>query len=376
MLIRRGNSNDFVKILDFGIAKVSGEGKRLTRAGSVFGTPHYMSPEQCAGAPVDRRTDIYSLGIMMYEMAAGRVPFDAENFMGILSQHMYKSPDSLRAIRTDLPVALDAIILRCISKKAENRFATMHELIADLDKFVGGQMPQSVPEIMNRPATADAVPDYMWNDRSGVSSAVRDAPPLGPPYTQSSGGQAKIIAAVAGAVLGLMLLGVWFFAIRPRQQAPQDPDGVHVAGTTDQTSSALPPAGGTTAPTVSAGPQPAVQMRKLVIVVATPKGAKVSVKQPDGTEQLIGPSPAELNVQPGETPQLVLSADRYQSKTITVEPNKDTYVESLRPIPGSNTGMGVQPPPPKPSAAPPPPKPKCPITRHWDPSTNSCEINN
>lgn len=381
MLIRRGNNNDFVKILDFGIAKVGGEGKRLTRAGSVFGTPHYMSPEQCAGAPVDHRTDIYSLGIMMYEMAAGRVPFDAENFMGILSQHMYKAADSLRAIRTDMPVALDAIILRCISKKAENRFGTMNELIADLDKFIAGQMPQSVPELMNRPAAADAVPDYMWNDRSGVSSAVRDAPQL-PPPTGIGAGQAKLIAGIAGGLLAAMLLTT-FYVVRARARANDDANADGVASSTAP--SAAPPgsvpdlvATGT-APqgTAAGGTQSSVPARKVVVVVATPKGAKISMKNADGTETLIGPSPAELSLKPGDAPQLVLSADKYQSKTIAVEPGKDTYVENLKAVPGAPViPVGPSNPPPKPSAVPPTPKtPQCSWTRHWDPTTGRCEVN-
>ena len=137
-LVKQGHDESFVKVLDFGIAKVGGASSKLTKTGMIFGTPHYMSPEQAAGQSVDRRTDIYALGVIMYEMFAGRVPFDGDTFMGILSKHMFQDPVPPSQVKGAALGAIEDIILRSLTKKAETRYQTMGELIADLDRVNAG----------------------------------------------------------------------------------------------------------------------------------------------------------------------------------------------------------------------------------------------
>jgi serine/threonine-protein kinase len=131
-LMREGGQHEFVKVLDFGIAKVKNAAAKLTSTGLIFGTPHYLSPEQAAGQPVDHRSDIYSLGVIMYEVLAGQLPFAAESVMALMTKHMFEPAPSLREAGHAVPSALDAIVGRCLQKKPELRHASMRELDSDL----------------------------------------------------------------------------------------------------------------------------------------------------------------------------------------------------------------------------------------------------
>jgi serine/threonine protein kinase len=127
-----------VRVVDFGAAKVAGA-SRLTKAGVVFGTPHYMSPEQASGQPVDHRSDIYALGVIMYEMFTGRVPFEADTYMGVLTQHMFvhpTPPSQLTSNANPSLGALEEITLRALEKAPEQRYQAMQSLGADLDRAV------------------------------------------------------------------------------------------------------------------------------------------------------------------------------------------------------------------------------------------------
>jgi serine/threonine-protein kinase len=152
---RTQSGSDSVTVLDFGLAKVAGT-SRLTRAGMVFGTPHYMSPEQAAGEPTDHRADIYSLGIVGYQMLTGRVPFEADSFMGVLTKQIYVAPTRPSEVigRPAELGALDDVILRCLAKKPASRYPSMVELLADLGRAVqrtddGGlvMLPSEAPPV-------------------------------------------------------------------------------------------------------------------------------------------------------------------------------------------------------------------------------------
>src|SRR5262245_20851900 len=122
-----------VKVLDFGIAalrKFSDD--KLTKTGSIVGTPHYMSPEQCMGEEVDGRSDIYSLGIILYEMLAGTLPFDSKTPTAIAVQHVNKTPPSLRKLNPNVPPQVEAVVMRALKKRPEERPQTASALAQEL----------------------------------------------------------------------------------------------------------------------------------------------------------------------------------------------------------------------------------------------------
>jgi serine/threonine-protein kinase len=135
--VRGGRTSDDVRVVDFGAAKIIGS-SRVTKHGIVFGTPHYMSPEQASGQPVDHRADIYALGIIMYEMFTGRVPFEADTYMGVLTQHMFVQPTPPSQVSTAARElgALEEITMACLAKKPEERYASMKALLEAIHEVV------------------------------------------------------------------------------------------------------------------------------------------------------------------------------------------------------------------------------------------------
>lgn len=121
-----------IKVMDFGIAKQQAK-PGLTRAGYMAGTPHYMAPEQIFSfGSVDRRADIYALGILAYEMFCGQLPFQGDDMMQLLQLHLKEPPRPPRELAPDLPPALEAVILKCLAKKPEERFDNCRTLAGAL----------------------------------------------------------------------------------------------------------------------------------------------------------------------------------------------------------------------------------------------------
>lgn len=135
----------FVKIVDFGISKIlhdemskKDKPKTLTKSGAIFGTPEYMSPEQAGGNDVGPTSDIYSLGVMMYEMLTGQLPFSDDNYMKVLHKHQYEFPELPSTINSEITSDVDALVMKCLEKKAFNRYETMLSLLGDLKKIYMG----------------------------------------------------------------------------------------------------------------------------------------------------------------------------------------------------------------------------------------------
>jgi serine/threonine protein kinase len=141
-LIVRDGLPDFVKVLDFGLAKLTNPDDLATyesRAGAVMGTPYYMAPEQCEGqSDIDGRADVYALGVILFEMLTGMVPFGGDGFVPILVKHVTVPPPAARSIVSGLPASMDSILFRSLAKNPMQRFQTMtafREALLDPERY-------------------------------------------------------------------------------------------------------------------------------------------------------------------------------------------------------------------------------------------------
>jgi serine/threonine protein kinase len=168
ILVQTTPSGMQVKVLDFGIAALRDiTASRLTRTGGVVGTPHYMSPEHCLGEKLDGRSDIYSLGIVIFEMLTGVAPFDSTTPTAIVVQQVNEPPPRLRALNPNVSPAVEAVVLRALEKRREARPQTADELARELMAAVGKTVVISPRPTM--PAT-DAAPTF-----AGAATGTRSS---------------------------------------------------------------------------------------------------------------------------------------------------------------------------------------------------------
>ncbi len=178
-------ADDHVTLMDFGIAKALQGGAQMTRTGTMVGTPEYMSPEQAEGRPVDRRSDIYSLGVMLYQLLTGRVPFQAETPTAVLLAHVMQLPQPPTQLNPNIPPAVEAVVMRSLAKRSDDRFPTAGELAQALARAASGApasadlSPTVVP---GRPTpTPPPVPQPGYAPRTPAPSPM-------PPQRKSGGG--------------------------------------------------------------------------------------------------------------------------------------------------------------------------------------------
>jgi serine/threonine-protein kinase len=352
-LVEHGDETDFVKVLDFGLVKNVSEnkGEDLTQTGLFMGSPKYMAPEQIRGDRVDARTDIYALGIIMYEMITGKVPFDRPNSVNILMAHVNEEAPPMRQMNPaiHLSPAIEETVGRCMAKDPDQRFRSMDEVLAALKRVGGAALTATIsgagtgeyrtlsgsgsgPQMMqNGAAASGSGPNPAFLSPSGSDpgsipsplSVPSDSPAAGAPLVSQppgkSGSKGTLVAAVVSA---LALAGVvGYVALRPSK--PASGTGPTPSSATMASDPATPP---TPAPTAAApdttptAAAPAAPIMVKLRINTDPDGASV---REDGVENCSS-TPCDIvykgpDADPAKDHHLLITRNGYRNESRTVK---------------------------------------------------------
>jgi serine/threonine protein kinase len=280
-------------LADFGIARLV----EATQTMTVIGTPQYMAPEQAHGRPLDARTDVYQMGVVLFEMLTGRVPFDADTPAALLHQHAYAPIPSPRDFNTDLPPACERVIERALAKDPEERYPTAAALAAAVAGLAQAE-PMAPP---TRPGRASLPPA---DTLPAAPSADRPRWRI-PGWAWAVAGLVLIVALAVALAGNLELLGLGADDATPTKtlEAPLTEEAVAVAEAPSQTPSAAPSATRTAQPTPTATPSPShtAEPTPTRTPTASPSPSQTPTVTPTDTRTPVPPTATAVPIVAAET---------------------------------------------------------------------------
>ena len=198
--------NGQVKVTDFGIARVTSN-ETVAQTAVVLGTASYLSPEQAQGGPIDQRSDLYSLGCVLYEMLTGRPPFTADSPVAVASKHVLEQAPPPSRLNPDVTAQLDAVVMRALSKNPDKRYPDAEKMRADLERARQGMQVAATPLLPEAPPTTQVIHSVQPQPTSVLPGEARAGPP--PESGKTPGWLVASIVFLVLAVLGVLL---WLFA--------------------------------------------------------------------------------------------------------------------------------------------------------------------